>query len=766
MIHARLNSLFYPRHLAIVGASDRYGTAGRSVFSQLFTGDLEAKLLPINPKHKTIGSLKAYESLTAAAQEFSVDTAIVIVAADKVVGVVREAVKVGVQQIIIINELDPAPANVRKQLEKAAEIAKKADVLLFALPVHGVEGIFLPPKKAALAFIGHGESIADCMDQYVRERGIQFSRFLPLNPQVNYSVSTGQLVDFIANEKTTTSLLVHIAQLDNARQLISALSAAARSKPVVVLSTLADEYEERLFLQALERQHILVARTLSEFFTAARLIYTGLTVRGQRLAMISNSTQIGALTLKAMPALGIELTQVSLATQRALQKVLPYKLEGVNPFYLPADAAPGIFQAALELSLADEQADAVLLICTGRNNADNRRTAQIVAKMQSQSRKPILLVWLGSADTQEIRHYFNENKNLHFRQPDHALQAFANLNLYRRYQQQRHELSVFHDYRYASAAAETLHQHLRPVLPMVVIPASKSGTQRLLEALRIEHQRRGKSTPQLYLNWQQRAPLGQVLSLMTQQGSLNLLPPLTPEMVMQSCQSLGLDASPWYEWLLNTAEILNRLPEIANLQLELAWEEGAMVGYVEKLGLQDPASAWQNVFPPYPATEEVLSLRDGRLAYLRPVRREDASLLRQHIENMDKESRYMRFMSHFDVVPDTLLARLSHPDYERDYALILHDIHNEVLATANYTADSDLLSCEFGISTAQNVQGQGIAGLLMTRLIARAREQGFRYMRAEILTDNLPMQNLAVKLGFELKQHPNDGDVLEARLAL
>lgn len=761
-----LHTVFHPENVAIVGASDRYGTAGRSVFSQLLTGNLSAKLLPINPKHKTVGSLKAYASLSDAAQEYTLDTAIVIVAADKVVGVVREAIKVGVRHIVIVNELYPTPPAVQRQLARAAELAAKENVLLFALPVHGIEGVFLPAQQRASAYIGHGESIADCMDQYARERGIGFSRFLPLNPQTDYSVSTGKIIDFIAQESSTTALLVHISELDNARELVSALAAAAQHKPVVVLSTLLDDDEANLFLQALERKNILIAHTLTEFFTAAKLIHTGLTVRGTRLGIISNSPQIGALTLKAMSPEGIVAAQPNVTTQRALQRVLPYKSEHINPFYLPADAAPGLFQAALNHFLNDEHTDAIMLIYAGRNNADNLRTAHIAARMQQHTRKPILLVWLGNAETAEIRAIFNQHQTLHFKQPDHALQALAHLMRYRRQKQRKHQLATYHDYRYASAAAETLHQHLRPVLPMVAVPASKNATTRLLEALRVTSMGRKKIPPQLYFNWTQHPTLGQVAHWLNEQGSLNLLPPLTPEMVADACATLGLHEDRWQTWLLNTTEILNRLPEIAQLQLELAWLPENMGAQVLKLSLQEAEAAPQNILPPYPATEEVLTLKDGSLAYLRPVRAEDANLLRQHIEQMDDKARYMRFMSHFDTPPATLLARLTQPNYQRDDALILHDANNVVLATANFTAAPDLQSCEFGISTAAQMQGQGIGTLLMQRLIERARQRGFKTMYAEILTDNQAMQQLALKLGFVIQAHPEDNKVVIATLVL
>lgn len=760
-----LHSLFYPQNLAIVGASDRYGTIGRSVFSQLVADNHVSQLLPINPKHKMVGSLKAFADLTEAAKEHSIDSVIIIVAADKLVSVVREAIKIGVKQIVIVNELDPAPTAVRRQLERAAELAQKANVRLFALPAHGVENLFQQPQQQALAFIGHGEGVADCMESYARERGIAFSRFLPLNPLPAFSVNTGQLIDFIASEDTTTALLVHIGVLDNPRELLSALMAASKRKPVVVLSTLNNEHEEQLFLQALSRQNILVAQTLTEFFTAAKLIHTGLMIRGRRLALISNTLQIGALALKAMSQESIELAAFSNQTQRALSKILPYKTEQANPIYFPVDVSPSIFQAALECCLNDEHTDVVLFIYTGRNNTDNRHIAQLASQWQQKSRKPILLVWLGSADTPEIRQIFNQNKNLHFKQPDHALQSINNLNLYREQQQKRHVLHTFHDYRYASAAAEEVRKFLRPVLPMVAVPASRTATNKLLEVLKVGRSRK-KVAPQLYFTWQQGGALGQELTLITEQAHLSLLPPLNPDFVQTVLLQLGLDETVWRNWLLNSSEILTRLPEIQVLQLELMQEEQQIACQAVKLSLQEPDADWQNVFTPYPETEEVLTLKDNRLAYLRPIRLEDASLLRQHIMDLDEKMRYLRFISRFETPSNALLARLAQVDYQREYGLLLLDKNNQPLATANYIADANLRHCEFGISIASDLQGQGIGQLLMERLIAYARLQGHEQMYAEILASNQGMQKLALKLGFTLSKNPDDYDLIQARLIL
>ena len=109
---------------------------------------------------------------------------------------------------------------------------------------------------------------------------------------------------------------------------------------------------------------------------------------------------------------------------------------------------------------------------------------------------------------------------------------------------------------------------------------------------------------------------------------------------------------------------------------------------------------------------------------------------------------------------------MSHPDYQRDFALILHDEDGNPLAHAGYTADADMRRCEFGIMVADRLHGQGIGALLMENLIAHARSQGFAEMRAEILPHNHAMQKLALKLGFTLGKHPQDASLVEARLDL
>lgn len=764
-----LSPLFAPARIAVVGASDRIGSIGRKVYTQLTALPQFQSVIPVNPNHKTIGGQKSYANLSEAASEHTIDLAIIVLSADKLAAIIREAAKIHLRHLILINELDSAPSAWRNKLNRAAEAARKARINLIALPSNSLAELFKQPENTpkACAYIGQSISIADCVARYAQERDITFSRFLTLNTQ-NYPVSTGQIIDHIAAETSSTALLVHISTLnDNLRELISALTAAARRKPVVVLITLhdANPQAEAMLLQALERQHILIAHTLEQFFSAAKLIHTGIISRGKRIAIISNSPQISTLTLKTLHRkTDLQLTEPQAHTIRGIAKYLPYKPSHHNPLYLPTDALPATFQAAASQYLQDDHIDAIFIIYTGQNTAESQQVAQMVSALQKNSRKPLLLVWLGSADTPQVRALFNQRKTLHFKQPESAIQALAQLNLYHRHNQQRHQIQPPHNYTHAAHAADELHKHIRPLIPVAILPATRMGSHALLSTLNLTH---SHDTPILQLTWARQEPIGQTLTLTTAHHSTSLLPPIQPTALQAALNQLQLPPEQWQDWLLNTSEILARLPEIHDLTLHLA---SPSHHHSIKLNLQDPNSfsGCPNILAPIPTAQYTLALRNGETAILRSVRSEDATLIQQLIQAQSEHSRYTRFMSKASEAPPALLAQLANPDYQRDHALILHtdSPRPAPLAHANYIADPNPQSCEFGILIDDSLQGQGIGHQLMTQLIAHAKTQGHTLMRAEILADNHPMQKLALKLGFTLNKHPRDNGLVEAKLHL
>ena len=272
----------------------------------------------------------------------------------------------------------------------------------------------------------------------------------------------------------------------------------------------------------------------------------------------------------------------------------------------------------------------------------------------------------------------------------------------------------------------------------------------------------------LHLQSERDPVFGQLIHLYNESGRQTLLPPLLPTEAQRALQALGLDAGIWLDCLLDTAETVCRLPEVHSLTLALTVSGKGIACTEAKLHLQDtPYPPAPNVFAPPPALlTEQFTLANGQIVRLRPVCPEDASLLQTLYQGMDDHSRYLRFMIASPELPPSLIARLSHPDYQREFALLLHDDQHRPLAHAHYSTDANGQSGEFGIGITPSLQGQGVGGFLMQQLLQHAQKQGLQQMRAEILAENHPMQRLALKLGFTLSKHPKDTQLLEARLDL
>ncbi|MFC1895460.1 CoA-binding protein [Thermodesulfobacteriota bacterium] len=96
-----LNRIFKPRHVAVVGASEKAGTIGNALMRNLIDGGFSGTLLPVNSKYKTIHGHESFGSVSAL--ETSVDLAIIATPIHSVVDIVSECVEEKVGGAVIIS---------------------------------------------------------------------------------------------------------------------------------------------------------------------------------------------------------------------------------------------------------------------------------------------------------------------------------------------------------------------------------------------------------------------------------------------------------------------------------------------------------------------------------------------------------------------------------------------------------------------------------------------------------------------------------------
>ncbi len=226
--------------------------------------------------------------------------------------------------------------------------------------------------------------------------------------------------------------------------------------------------------------------------------------------------------------------------------------------------------------------------------------------------------------------------------------------------------------------------------------------------------------------------------------------------------------------LVRLSELVCAIPEIAELDINplLARAEGATALDVRMRIAPAPGPAEARLaIRPYPRElEEELTLPDGRVLWLRPVRPEDEPSMRRAFDTLTPEEIYLRFFAPLKTLSHAMAARFTQIDYERQICLILttHGAPGttDFLGSVSLDCDADVQEGEFSILVHHEVAGLGMGSLLMQRIIAWARARGLREITGDVLAHNATMLDLCRRLGFRLETQPRDATVLHARLSL
>ncbi len=277
-----------------------------------------------------------------------------------------------------------------------------------------------------MALVAQSGALTAAILDWARAQGVGFSTVVALGP--DSAVDLPQVLDFLATDGATQSILVYLEGIRDARRFMSALRAAAWAKPVVVMKAGRDEAgsqvalthsaaivgSDDVFDAALRRAGVVRVRQFTQLFSAARCLASRFRPVGQRLAIVSNGGGPAVLAADAADALGLAVAQV-------------------NDLGEQADGAA--WTTALEAAVADQTIDGVLLLMAPKAGVDPVGIAAPLAQAFSPQSKPVLGCWLGEATVRPARDLLAGRGMPVFRTPEAAVGAFGNIASYYRNQQ-------------------------------------------------------------------------------------------------------------------------------------------------------------------------------------------------------------------------------------------------------------------------------------------------------------------------------------------
>ena len=444
-----LNRLFNPRSVAVFGASPTRSPGG-IVFRNLTECGFRGEAFAINPKYKEVGGRPCFPSLEEVGQP--VDLAVIATPAKTVPGLIRSCGERGVRAAIVLSagfgEGDGAGAGLTRAL--LAE-ARRSDVRVLGPNCLGLVNPHIDlnatfstnsAEPGSLALVSQSGALCTAILDWAEERHIGFSSVVSLGNADD--VGLGDVLDYLAIDPRTKSILLYIEGVRHSRRFMSGLRAAARMKPVVVVKagrhpqgsraaishTAALVGGDDAFDAALRRAGVVRAITIEQLFAAAQLLSTHPRAAGNRLAIVTNAGGPGVLATDRTADLKLRVAELSEATLARLDESLPAQWPRSNPVDIIGDAPPERYRAALSACLEDRGVDGVLVMLSPQAMTDPKAAAQAVIEVAQGQSKPVLACWMGGRQVSEGRALLDAAKIPSFPSPETAVEAFAYLANY------------------------------------------------------------------------------------------------------------------------------------------------------------------------------------------------------------------------------------------------------------------------------------------------------------------------------------------------
>ena len=449
-----LTPLVEPRSVAIIGASTREMSLGNILVRNMLDAGFKGKLFAVNPKYEEVLGVPCYKSVEEIPQRL--DLAVITTKADRVPAIVDACGRAGTKSVIVLTAgfSDAGPRG--KMLEKnTVENARRHRIRLLGpnclgliRPELGLNASFAPggAAKGSIGLISQSGALCSAILDWAKPNNVGFSTVVSLGSSVD--VDFGEVLEYMVSDARTEAIFLYVEGIKDARRFVSALRAAARVKPVLLIKvgrhpagsqaalmhSGAMVGEDAVFDAALRRAGVIRLYSMGQLFAAAKALFAHFRPRGNRLAVITNGGGPGVMAADRAADLRIPMARLSEGTIAKLNELLPASWSHCNPIDIMGDADPDRYAKTLEIVLADENVDGALTILTPQAMSRPTEVAQRVIEIERTADKPVFTTWMGEEQVREGRALLEAAGIPSFSTTEPAVELFSNISSYYRNQ--------------------------------------------------------------------------------------------------------------------------------------------------------------------------------------------------------------------------------------------------------------------------------------------------------------------------------------------
>jgi len=440
-----LDAMFAAGSVAVIGATSRPATVGRTVLENLLHGGFQGKVYAVNAKHPEVLGLKTYASIRDIPE--AVDLAIVATPAATVPQLIGECVDAGTKSAVVISagfrERGPAGAaleqQIQEQLRRGSMRLIGPNCLGIMNPTIGLNATFAKdaPKAGNVAFLSQSGALLTAILDWSHREEVGFSAIVSTGSMVD--VGWGDLIYHFGDDPRTKSILLYMESVGDARSFLSAAREVALTKPIIVIKagrsqaasraaashtgalTGSDEVLEAAF----RRSGVLRVHHIADLFYMAEVLGRQPRPKGPRLTILTNAGGPAVLATDALVANGGELADLSPESLRRLDEFLPEHWSHNNPIDVLGDADAERYARALEIASQDPNSDGLLVVLAPQGMTDPSQIAERLKPYAKQTGKPVLASWMGGNSIAAGEAALNSAGIPTFPFPDTAARAFT-----------------------------------------------------------------------------------------------------------------------------------------------------------------------------------------------------------------------------------------------------------------------------------------------------------------------------------------------------
>ena len=238
-----LDKLFNPKSIAVIGASNRRGSVGYILLKNITSSEFEGVVYPINIKAEAVQGIKAYP--TVADVPGSIDCAVIAVPAKAVPDTIRQCGEKGIGGAVVITagfkEAGPEGLKLEQEMKAVAEEygirILGPNCLGYARPPLHINTTFSNEcaGPGRVAFISQSGALGTAILDWAKANNIGFSAFVSAGSMTD--VDFGDMIDYFGNDPHTSSIIMYIESIQDARSFMSAARHFSKKKPIIVVKS-------------------------------------------------------------------------------------------------------------------------------------------------------------------------------------------------------------------------------------------------------------------------------------------------------------------------------------------------------------------------------------------------------------------------------------------------------------------------------------------------------------------------------------------------